>query len=44
MKKCSDVQCTFHRPLTSGQDISDFPDPIPYEENGVERYKQGSDP
>ena len=43
VKKYSDQQCTFHEPLTSEQEISDFPDPIPYEENGIEHYKMGSD-
>ena len=39
---CSDLQCTFHEPLTSEQEISDFPDLILYEENGIEHYKMGS--
>ena len=43
VKKCDDVQCPFHQPITTGNRIDDFPDPIPYDDNGVERYKEGTD-
>ena len=44
VKKCSDTECVFHKPLSSEEKIKDFPDPIPYEENGIPHYSKGSDP
>ena len=43
MKKCTDKQCRFHESLNSIEEIEDFPDPIPYEGNGIPNYK-GTDP
>ena len=42
VKKCTDKQCSFHEPLNSVE-IEGFPDPIPYEVNGIPHYK-GTDP
>ena len=44
VKKCTDKQCCFHEPLNSVEEIEDFPDPIPYEVNGIPHYKNGTDP
>ena len=44
VKKCTDKQCRFHAPLNSVEEIEDFPDPIPYEVNGIPHYKKGTNP
>ena len=41
VQKCSDASCTFHKPLHCDQNINVFPDPEPYEEEGVTHYRQG---
>jgi DNA-directed RNA polymerase subunit RPC12/RpoP len=44
IKKCSDLDCEFHKPLKSNEPITNFPDPEPYEVEGVQHYKAGDDP
>ena len=43
VKKCDDATCSFHLPLKEGVEVDNFPDPIPYDDNGIERYKKGID-
>ena len=44
VRKFSVSSCTFHKPLRGDQNIDVFPDPEPYEEEGVTHYRPGSDP
>ena len=43
VRKCEDPSCTFHKEMRGDQKVATFPDPIPYEDDGVMRYKEGSD-
>ena len=43
VKKCDDVRGPFHQTKTTGKSIDNFPDRIPYDDNGFERYKEGTD-
>ena len=42
--KCDDTTCEFHKPIRGPSKISIFPDPEPFEEDGLMRYRPGSDP
>lgn len=42
--KCDEATCKFHKPLRGPDKIDTFPDPEPYEVDGVIRYRRGSDP
>ena len=44
VRKCSDSNCPYHKPLRGEVSIEAFPDPEPYEENEVVHYRPGSDP
>ena len=37
IRKCGDPSCTFHKEIRGGHKITIFPDPIPYEDDGVMR-------
>ena len=41
--KCEQNDCRFHSPRRGTQPIRPFPDPVPYDDNGIERYKEGVD-
>ena len=41
---CSDLECTYHKPFRGSKPCDVFPDPVPYDDDGTERYTQGSDP
>ena len=42
--KCNDINCEFHGPIRGAGNITVFPDPEPYEIDGIVHYRPGSDP
>ena len=44
MFKCDDLTCEFHKSIRGPVKVENFPDPVPYEEDGVTRYQPGLDP
>ena len=44
VRKCTDLNCKFHEKLRGADEITEFPDPEPYEVDGVQHYKAGNDP
>ena len=44
MRKCNDLICPYHKPLTGDEEITVFPDPVPHEIDGILDYEPGSDP
>ena len=44
VRKCSSNDCDFHKDTRGFEKITVFPDPEPYEEDGVKHYRPGSDP
>ena len=43
VKKCSDPNCTIHKPIRGDRSIDTFPDPTPQEVDGVLHYQPGID-
>ena len=43
IRKCDNPSCDYHGVLRGSEPITPFPDPIPYEDDGVMRYKEGTD-
>ena len=43
LRKCTDNQCEFHGEIRGTEEIKIFPDPEPYEKDGVQHYRPGSD-
>ena len=44
IRKCTDLNCKFDEKLRGADEITEFPDPEPYEVDGVQHYKAGNDP
>ena len=44
MRKCNDVDCTYHKPIRGNGEVTIFPDPVPKEIDNVLHYEPGCDP
>ena len=43
IRKCENPLCKYHGPRREVAQITEFPDPVPYDDDDVMRYKEGID-
>ena len=43
IRKCENALCKYHGPRRAVAQITEFPDPVSYDDDGVMRYKEGID-
>ena len=44
VRKCNNLNSTYHKPTRRSTEVEVFPDPVPYELDGNLHYHPGSDP